>query len=111
MNEDNAQVIYDLLDRIKVTDENRERIENIRKYLGESKFQEALEELQILQASGNIEYIERAKNKRKKKRGRIRISNPANGHRIREEIYRITSKWCKADICILFYTKRMLFSR
>ena len=31
MNEDNAQVIYDLLDRIKVTDENRERIENIRK--------------------------------------------------------------------------------
>ena len=24
MNEENAQVIYDLLDRIKVTDENRE---------------------------------------------------------------------------------------
>lgn len=27
MNEENAQVIYDLLDRIKVTDENRERME------------------------------------------------------------------------------------
>ena len=30
MNEENAQVIYDLLDRIKVTDENRERMEKIR---------------------------------------------------------------------------------
>ena len=28
MNEENAQVIYDLLDRIKVTDENRDRMEN-----------------------------------------------------------------------------------
>lgn len=27
MNEENAQVIYDLLDRIKVTDENRDRME------------------------------------------------------------------------------------
>lgn len=41
MNEENAQVIYDLLDRIKVTDENRERMEKIRKFLSESKFQEA----------------------------------------------------------------------
>ena len=47
MNEENAQVIYDLLDRIKVTDENRERMEKIRKFLSESKFQEALDELQI----------------------------------------------------------------
>ena len=30
MNEENAQVIYDLLDRIKVTDENRDRMEKIR---------------------------------------------------------------------------------
>ena len=56
MNEENAQVIYDLLDRIKVTDENRDKMEKIRKFLSESKFQEALDELQILQMSGNIEY-------------------------------------------------------
>ena len=31
MNEENAQVIYDLLDRIKVTDENRDRMEKNKK--------------------------------------------------------------------------------
>ena len=56
MNEENIQVIYDLLDRIKVTDENRDRMEKIRKFLNENKFQEALDELQILQMSGNVEY-------------------------------------------------------
>ena len=34
MNEENAQVIYDLLDRIKVTDENRERMEKISRRRG-----------------------------------------------------------------------------
>ena len=68
MNDENAQVIYDLLDRIKVTDENRARIENIRRYLSESKFQEALEELKILQASGNIEYIDYSEVKEKEQK-------------------------------------------
>lgn len=58
MDVENTQVIYDLLDRIKVTDDNRVIIEKIREHLGENKFQEALEELKILQASGNIEYID-----------------------------------------------------
>lgn len=68
MDNDNAQVIYDLLDRIKVTDENRDRIENIRIFLGESKFQEALDELKILQASGNIEYVEYSEVKEKERK-------------------------------------------
>ena len=82
MNEDNAQVIYDLLDRIKVTDENRERIENIRKYLGESKFQEALEELQILQASGNIEYIDYSEVKEKEQKIKERKKEEELGYPI-----------------------------
>ena len=68
MNEENAQVIYDLLDRIKVTDENRERMEKIRKFLSESKFQEALDELQILQMSGNVEYEDYAEVKEKERK-------------------------------------------
>ena len=51
MAEDNIKVINDLLDRIKVTDENRETIERIRMYLEQRKYQEALAELQVLQAS------------------------------------------------------------
>ena len=86
MNEENAQVIYDLLDRIKVTDENRDRMEKIRKFLSESKLQEALDELQILQMSGNVEYEDYAevkengvklqllKDKREKTGRRSRIS-------------------------------------
>lgn len=73
MNEENSQVIYDLLDRIKVTDENRERMEKIRKYLKESKFQEAVEELQILQASGNVEYIDYSEVKEKEKKIKEKI--------------------------------------
>ena len=68
MNEENAQVIYDLLDRIKVTDENRDRMEKIRKFLSESKFQEALDELQILQMSGNVEYEDYAEVKEKERK-------------------------------------------
>ena len=50
MNEDNAQVIYDLLDRIKVTDENRERIENIRNNGTFDKFynQDKVDAIQML---------------------------------------------------------------
>lgn len=73
MNEENSQVIYDLLDRIKVTDENRDRMEKIRKYLKESKFQEAVEELQILQASGNVEYIDYSEVKEKEKKIKEKI--------------------------------------
>lgn len=73
MNEENSQVIYDLLDRIKVTDENRERMEKIRKYLKESKFQEAVEELQMLQASGNVEYIDYSEVKEKEKKIKEKI--------------------------------------
>ena len=58
MAEDNIKVINDLLDRIKVTDENRETIERIRMYLEQRKYQEALAELQVLQASGNVEYLD-----------------------------------------------------
>lgn len=72
MNDDNSQVIYDLLDRIKVTDENRDRMGKIRKYLDENQYQEALEELQILQASGNIEYIDYAEVKEKEKKIKLR---------------------------------------
>lgn len=82
MDEENAQVIYDLLDRIKVTDENRDRMERIRKYLSESKFQEALEELQILQASGNIEYIEYSKVKEKEQKIKERKKEEELGYPI-----------------------------
>ena len=58
MGEDNIEVINGLLDRIKVTDENRDSIERIRMFLEQKKFQEALDELQDLQARGNIEYID-----------------------------------------------------
>lgn len=68
MSEGNSQVIYDLLNRIKVTDENRENMAKIRKYLDENKYQEALEELQILQASGNIEYIDYSEVKEKERK-------------------------------------------
>ena len=58
MAEENIRIINDLLDRIKVTDENRERIERIRDHLENKEYQEALQELQILQNSGNVEYID-----------------------------------------------------
>ena len=45
MGEDNIEVINGLLDRIKVTDENRDSIERIRMFLEQKKFQEALDEL------------------------------------------------------------------
>ena len=58
MAEENIRIINDLLDRIKVTDENRERIERIRDHLENKEYQEALQELQILQNSGNVDYID-----------------------------------------------------
>lgn len=57
MKENNIDLIYDLLKRIKITDENRERIENIRDFLDEGQYQDALFELNILQEAGNIEYV------------------------------------------------------
>ena len=80
MNEENAQVIYDLLDRIKVTDENRERMEKIRKFLSESKFQEALDELQILQMSGNVEYEDYAEVKEKERKIKERKQEEGLGY-------------------------------
>ena len=68
MAEDNIKVINDLLDRIKVTDENRETIERIRMYLEQRKYQEALAELQVLQASGNVEYLDFSEVKEKEKK-------------------------------------------
>lgn len=58
MADENSKIINDLLDRIKVTDENRATIERIRDYLDSKKYQEALVELRRLQTSGNIEYID-----------------------------------------------------
>ena len=55
---ENENAIFDLLDRIKVTDENRDSIEKIRNFLDEKRYQEALVELKRLQDKGNIEYIE-----------------------------------------------------
>ena len=55
---ENENAIFDLLDRIKVTDENRDSIETIRNFLDEKRYQEALVELKRLQDKGNIEYIE-----------------------------------------------------
>ena len=55
---ENENAIFDLLDRIKVTDENRDSIEKIRNFLDEKRYQEALVELKRLQGKGNIEYIE-----------------------------------------------------
>lgn len=80
MNEENAQVIYDLLDRIKVTDENRDRMEKIRKFLSESKFQEALDELQILQMSGNVEYEDYAEVKEKERKIKERKQEEGLGY-------------------------------
>ena len=68
MKDENEQMIYDLLNRIKVTDANRDRIQKIRKYLDESKYQEALEELQILQASGNVAHIDNSEVKEKEQK-------------------------------------------
>ena len=82
MNEENAQVIYDLLDRIKVTDENRDRMEKIRKFLSESKFQEALDELQILQMSGNVEYEDYAEVKEKERKIKQRKQEEGLGYPI-----------------------------
>ena len=65
---DNSKIINDLLDRIKVTDENRESIERIRMFLEQKKFQEALYELQNLQARGNVEYIDFSEVKEKEKK-------------------------------------------
>ena len=65
-----------------VSTANRERIENIRKYLGESKFQEALEELQILQASGNIEYIDYSEVKEKEQKIKERKKEEELGYPI-----------------------------
>ena len=55
---ENENAIFDLLYRIKVTDENRDSIEKIRNFLDEKRYQEALVELKRLQDKGNIEYIE-----------------------------------------------------
>ena len=68
MSEDNSKVINDLLDRIKVTDDNRESIEKIRMFLEQKKFQEALDELQVLQSTGNIEYLDFSEVKEKEKK-------------------------------------------
>ena len=39
MADENSKIINDLLDRIKVTDENRATIERIRDYLDSKKYQ------------------------------------------------------------------------
>ena len=65
---DNENAIYDLLDRIKVTDENRSNIEHIRMYLNNRMFQEALQELKKLQEQGNIEYIDYSEVKEKERK-------------------------------------------
>lgn len=109
MNEENAQVIYDLLDRIKVTDENRERMEKIRKFLSESKFQEALDELQILQMSGNVRIWGLCEVKEKERKIKERKQEEGLGYPVElarywtwKEIYWFAFKWCKTDFCILF---------
>lgn len=76
---ENENLIYDLLDRIKITDENRDQIAKIRAYLHESKYQEALDELKILQDSGNIEYLDYAEVKEREKSIRERMKEEAIG--------------------------------
>lgn len=79
MTTENESVIYDLLERIKITDENREQIEKIRKNLEEKKFQEALEGLRILQSSGNVEYIDYTEAKEKEKKIKEQIKREEIG--------------------------------
>ncbi len=76
---ENLNVIYDLLDRIKITDENREIIERIRKYLDNKKYQEAVDELAILQKAGNIEYIDYTEAKEKEKKIKEQIKREEIG--------------------------------
>ena len=97
MNEENAQVIYDLLDRIKVTDENRDRMEKIRKFLSESKFQEALDELQILQMSGNVEYEDYAEVKEKERKIKERKQEEGLGYPVE-----LADTELKRDILVCF---------
>lgn len=79
MSTENENAIYDLLDRIKITDENRSSIELIRNYLNERKFQEALLELKKLQARGNLEYIDYSEAKEKEKKVKEKIKEEEQG--------------------------------
>ena len=79
MSTENENAIYDLLDRIKITDENRSSIELIRNYLNERKFQEALFELKKLQARGNLEYIDYSEAKEKEKKVKEKIKEEEQG--------------------------------
>ena len=93
MNEENIQVIYDLLDRIKVTDENRDTMEKIRKFLNENKFQEALDELQILQMSGNVEYEDYAEVKEKERKIKENTGNMLKQALERRQTERLSSNF------------------
>ena len=76
---ENLKVIYDLLDRIKITDENRDRIEKIRNYLDNKNYQEAVDELQLLQKSGDVEYIDYTEAKEKEKKIKEQIKREEIG--------------------------------
>lgn len=80
MADENIKVINDLLDRIKVTDANREKIEKIRRYLDLKQYQEALEELQILQNSGKVEYLDYQEVKEKEAKIKERKKEEEQGY-------------------------------
>ena len=61
MNDEQKQKLYNLLDRIRINDGNRDTIVKIRHALDDGDYAEALKEIKILQASGNIQYIEEKK--------------------------------------------------
>ena len=66
MDEEQKERLYNLLDRIKVNDNNRGNIERIREALDNGDYQRALVEIQTLQKSGNVEYIKQEEKKEEK---------------------------------------------
>ena len=49
--------LYDLLNRIKITDDTRNGIERIRNCIKNKEYDEALRELELLRSSGKVEYV------------------------------------------------------
>ena len=56
MDKDKINKILDVVKNIKVTKDNKEDVENVRRLIKEENYIEAVQELQRIQEEGRIEY-------------------------------------------------------
>lgn len=87
MDKDKINKILDVVKNIKVTKDNKEDVENVRRLIKEENYIEAVKELQRIQEEGRIEYKKQVKEEKEKTK-KDEIEDEEYGEDIKDNIIR-----------------------